>query len=78
MLIDRGPAGRAAKVRLFDETSSALRFPSGMAVSEAEILNHLSSTEAQYRKGRPILISGDAGQSAVIRADHQCDCQKGS
>ena len=56
MLIDRGPAGRAAWVRLFDETSSALRFPfQDGEVSEAEILNHLSSTEAQYRK--------EAGQS---------------
>ena len=51
MLVDRGPAGRSAWVRLFDETSSALKFDfQDGKVSEAEILNHLTSSDPAHRK----------------------------
>ena len=65
MLVDRGPSGRSAWVRLFDETSSALKFPfQGEQVSEAEILNHLSNPNPAYRK--------EAGQSlSTVMQDNQ-------
>ena len=65
MLVDRGPAGRSAWVRLFDETSSALKFDfQGEKVSEAEILNHLTSANPAHRK--------EAGQSlSEIMQDNQ-------
>ena len=56
MLAERAPAGRGAWVRLFDETAASLRFPfQGTMVTEAEILDALSSTDAATRK--------EAGQS---------------
>ena len=51
MLAERAPTGRGAWVRLFDETAAAMRFPfRGADVTEAEILNSLSSTDADERR----------------------------
>ncbi len=64
MLAERAPAGRGAWVRLFDETATALRFAfKGAEVTEAEILDALSSPDAATRK--------EAGQSlsATLKAN---------
>ena len=51
MLVERGPVGRGSWVRLFDETMAGLSFEfEGKQVSEAEILNMLSSTNAGQRR----------------------------
>ena len=51
MLVERGPVGRGSWVRLFDETMAGLGFEfEGATVSEAEILNMLSSTNAGQRR----------------------------
>ena len=51
MLVERGPVGRGSWVRLFDETMAGLTFDfEGQKVSEAEILNMLSSSNAGQRK----------------------------
>ena len=51
ILIEKSATGRSAWVRLFDETSAALRFPfKKEMVSEAEILNYLSDTNPEKRK----------------------------
>ncbi len=65
MLVERAPTGRGAWVRLFDETMTAMRFPfKGGEVSESEILNALSDTDAETRR--------EAGQSFSSQMDsHQ-------
>jgi oligoendopeptidase F len=51
MIAERAPTGVSAWVRLFDETMTGLRFPfEGSMVTEAEILDALSSTDAAKRK----------------------------
>ena len=51
MLAERAPSGRGAWVRLFDETAAGLRFPFGDAeVTEAEVLNKLSSPDSDERR----------------------------
>ena len=51
MLIEKSATGRSAWVRLFDETSAALRFPfKKEMLSEAEILNLLSDPHPENRK----------------------------
>ena len=51
VLIEKSATGRSAWVRLFDETSAALRFPfKKKLVSEAEILNLLSDSDPENRK----------------------------
>lgn len=51
MLVERGPVGRGSWVRLFDETMAGLTFEfEGQSVSEAEILNMLSSANAGQRR----------------------------
>ena len=51
ILIEKSATGRSAWVRLFDETSAALRFPfKKEMVSEAEILNYLSDIDPEKRK----------------------------
>jgi oligoendopeptidase F len=50
MIAERAPTGSAAWVRLFDETTTGMRFPfMGSDVTEAEILDALSSPEASLR-----------------------------
>ena len=51
MLVERGPVGKGSWVRLFDETMAGLTFDfEGQKVSEAEILNMLSSPDAAQRR----------------------------
>ena len=51
ILIEKSATGRSAWVRLFDETSAALRFPfKKEMLSEAEILNLLSDPNPENRK----------------------------
>ena len=51
ILIEKSATGRSAWVRLFDETSAALRFPFRKdLLSEAEILNLLSDSDPENRK----------------------------
>jgi len=51
ILIEKSATGRSAWVRLFDETSAALRFPfKTEMISETEILNYLSDTNPEKRK----------------------------
>ena len=58
MLVERAPTGRGAWVRLFDETSTALRFPfQGGEVTEAEILNHMTSTTPAIRREAGLSLS---------------------
>ena len=56
MIAERAPTGSAAWVRLFDETTTSMRFPfDGRDVTEAEILDALSHPDAATR--------AEAGQS---------------
>jgi len=58
MLTERAPAGRGAWVRLFDETAAAMRFTfQGAEVTEAEILDKLSSPDAASRKEAGLSLS---------------------
>ena len=51
ILIEKSATGRSAWVRLFDETSAALRFPfKKQLLTEAEILNKLSDNNSVNRK----------------------------
>ena len=65
MIAERAPTGAGAWVRLFDETTTAMRFAfQGGDVTEAEILDALSSPDAAKRK--------EAGQSlSATLKDHQ-------
>ena len=50
-IAEKGPSGRGAWVRLFDESSSDLRFQiKGDTLSETEILNLLSDPDPDLRK----------------------------
>jgi oligoendopeptidase F len=51
LLLEKSVAGRAAWVRLFDETMAALRFPvDGKELTEAEVLNLLSGRDGVLRR----------------------------
>ena len=51
ILIEKSATGRSAWIRLFDETSAALRFPfKNNSLTEAEILNLLSDNDPETRK----------------------------
>ena len=51
MLMERAPSGRAAWVRLFDETAAGLKFPlDDKMVGEAEILDMMSDEDPAMRK----------------------------
>ena len=66
MLAERAPSGRGAWVRLFDETAAALRFPfQGADVTEAEILNSLSSPDAEERR------EAGASLSSVMKSNER-------
>lgn len=65
MLVERGPSGRGAWTRLFDETAASLKFPfQGGEVSEAEILNQLTDKSPAIRKEAGHSLSG-------VMADNQ-------
>ncbi len=65
MIAERAPTGSGAWVRLFDETTTSMRFAfQGSEVTEAEILDALSSTDPEKRK--------EAGHSlSATLKDHQ-------
>ena len=65
MIAERSPTGSGAWVRLFDETTTSMRFAfQGSEVTEAEILDALSSTDPKKRK--------EAGHSlSTTLKDHQ-------
>ena len=65
MIAERSPTGSGAWVRLFDETTTSMRFAfQGLEVTEAEILDALSSTDPAKRK--------EAGHSlSTTLKDHQ-------
>ena len=65
MIAERSPTGSGAWVRLFDETTTSMRFAfQGSEVTEAEILDALSSTDPAKRK--------EAGHSlSTTLKDHQ-------
>ncbi|MGC6454007.1 MAG: M3 family oligoendopeptidase [Candidatus Puniceispirillaceae bacterium] len=66
MLAERAPSGRGAWVRLFDETAASLRFPfQGADVTEAEILNSLSSADAGERR------EAGASLSSVMKSNER-------
>ena len=66
MLAERAPSGRGAWVRLFDETAASLRFPfQGADVTEAEILNSLSSGDAAERR------EAGASLSSVMKSNER-------
>jgi len=51
LLLERQPSGRAAWIRLFDETAAGLRFPVGeREVSEAEILDMMTNPDPEVRR----------------------------
>ncbi len=51
ILIEKSATGRSAWIKLFDETSAALRFPfKKESLTEAEILNLLSDADPETRK----------------------------
>lgn len=51
MLLERQPSGRAAWVRLFDETAASLKFPiDDQMVSEAEILDMMTDPDPEMRR----------------------------
>ena len=51
ILIEKSATGRSAWIRLYDETSAALRFPfKNKSLTEAEILNLLSDADPKTRK----------------------------
>ena len=51
MLIERSPSGRAAWVRLFDETAASLRFPiDGQDVAESEIMDMMTDPDPEVRR----------------------------
>ena len=70
MLAERAPTGRGAWVRLFDETAASMRFPfRGADVTEAEILNSLSSTDGDERR--------EAGASlSMVLKEHEKSCYR--
>ena len=65
IIAERAPTGSGAWVRLFDETTTSMRFSfQGTEVTEAEILDSLSSADPVKRK--------EAGQSlSTTLKDHQ-------
>ena len=64
MLVERGPAGRAAWVRLFDETATQLKFDfEDQQLSEAEILNLLTSSDAETRRKAGQSLSAVMGEN---------------
>jgi oligoendopeptidase F len=65
LLHEKSPSGRAAWVRLFDETQASLRFPIGnKKLTEAEALDLLSSPKAQTRKRAAQVVGKVMGENA--------------
>ncbi|MBT4006467.1 MAG: M3 family oligoendopeptidase [Rhodospirillales bacterium] len=65
LLHEKSPSGRAAWVRLFDETQASLRFPIGnKKLTEAEALDLLSSPKAPVRKRAAQVVGKVMGENA--------------
>ena len=65
LLHEKSPSGRAAWVRLFDETMADLRFPiGGKMLTVAEALDRLSDRSAAARRGAALAIGKVLGTQA--------------
>ena len=73
LLHEKSVAGRAAWVRLFDETMAELRFPfGGRELTEAEAMHLLSDRDGAVRREAAQVARRGAGrQRPRLRADHQ-------
>ena len=68
-IAEKGPSGRGAWVRLFDESSSDLRFQiKGDTLSETEILNLLSDPDPDLRKDAGLEFSKVLDQNKRTRS----------
>ena len=68
-IAEKGPSGRSAWVRLFDESSSDLRFQiKGDTLSETEILNLLSDPDPDLRKDAGLEFSKVLDQNKRTRS----------
>ncbi|RMD65353.1 MAG: M3 family oligoendopeptidase [Alphaproteobacteria bacterium] len=69
LLHEKHVTGRAAWVRLFDETMAALRFPlDGKSLTSAEILNKLTDRDAAMRRGAAKSIGQVLGDNLRVFA----------
>lgn len=69
LLLDQSLSGRAAWVRLFDETIADLRFPfQGQDLGSAELLNKLTSRRAEDRKDAAQSLGQVLGQNIRLFA----------
>lgn len=69
LLLERQPSGRAAWIRLFDETAAGLRFPLGdREVSEAEILDMMTDPDPAVRREAGLSRSGVLDQNKRLMA----------
>jgi oligoendopeptidase F len=69
LLLERQPSGRAAWIRLFDETAAGLRFPvGGRDVSEAEILDMMTDPDPAVRREAGLSRSGILDQNKRLMA----------
>ena len=65
LLHEKSPAGRAAWIRLFDETMAALRFPMGRKMlTSAEIFSQMSDRNGAKRKAAAQSVGKVLGESA--------------
>ena len=68
-IAEKGPSGRGAWVRLFDESSSDLRFQfRDEVLSETEVLNLLSDTDPEIRKDAGLTFSNVLNQNKRTRS----------
>jgi oligoendopeptidase F len=69
LLHEKSVSGRAAWVRLFDETMARLRITiDGQALTEAEVLDRLSSPDAAIRKQAALAFAGALKDNAPLLA----------
>ncbi|MGE3782328.1 MAG: oligoendopeptidase F, partial [Alphaproteobacteria bacterium] len=69
MLLEKSVAGRAAWVRLFDETVAELRFPfRGRDLTEAEVMHLLSDPDGAVRREAALSIGEVLGKNGRIFA----------
>ena len=64
LLHEKGPSGRAAWNRLFDETMAGLRFPvAGKSLTSAEALSRLSDRKSPVRKAAALAVGKVLGEN---------------
>jgi len=67
MLLEKSVSGRAAWIRLFDETEAALRFPlDGKDLSMSDVLNLMSDTDAKQRKKAAKVLGKVLGENIKL------------